>query len=109
MALVVSLTYLCCPAWLLVFLGSTLAPALGWVEDPGHSPPPFLLQLPAPRVLQRDLPWRMSPPLGLEKLHASLAYRSLGIGHASLEASPGVAVAIGTLAFSRFCSAGCPA
>ena len=76
----VSLTYLCCPVWLLVFLGSAPALALGWVEGPGHSPPPLLLQSPAPGVLQRNLPQRMPPPLGLKKLHAFWPIGAHGLG-----------------------------
>ena len=86
MALVGSLAYLQHPMCLLAFLGSTQALALGWVEGPGHFPLPLLLQLLAPMVLWRDLLQRMSPPLGLEKLCASLAYGSSETKHASLGA-----------------------
>ena len=56
--------------------------ALGWAGGLGCLPPP-LLQLSALRVLSGASCQRMSLPQAHKRLHVSLAYAGLGMGHAS--------------------------
>ena len=107
MAPVVSHIYTQHPMWVLVLSGMIPAPASGWGEAPGHTPPILPHQSPALGVPSRDLPQMRSHPLGSRRSHVFLAWCGWGLEMPSLGQPSGMTTTIGVQASGRFCPSGC--